>query len=129
MRSRLCHCYIQNSIWNQLFSMIVFIVTNSPKRLFFSPYVILWVALFESYFAHSLNWVRFYFVRFVVPFSFLSLDTVSNHVGIGDKCSNRGMKHFTESLSEWSASKGYCVYVLSLSPGSPFFHPYAQGSF
>lgn len=25
---------------------------------------------------------------------------------IGDKCSNRGMKQFTKSLSEWSGSEG-----------------------
>lgn len=31
--------------------------------------------------------------------------------GIGDQCSNRGMKQFTESLGDFSGSKGYCVYV------------------
>lgn len=31
--------------------------------------------------------------------------------GIGDKCSNRGMKHFTELLSEWSESSGYCIEI------------------
>ena len=32
-------------------------------------------------------------------------------IGIGDQCSNRGMKHFTEELTEWSNSTGYCMYV------------------
>ncbi|KNA24906.1 hypothetical protein SOVF_011300 [Spinacia oleracea] len=31
--------------------------------------------------------------------------------GIGDKCTNRGMKQFTKSLSEWSGSEGYCVEI------------------
>lgn len=31
--------------------------------------------------------------------------------GIGDKCSNSGVKHFTELLSDWSGSQGYCLYV------------------
>ncbi|KAG8374682.1 hypothetical protein BUALT_Bualt10G0021300 [Buddleja alternifolia] len=31
--------------------------------------------------------------------------------GIGDECSNKGMKHFTEELSEWSKSKGYCIEI------------------
>ncbi|KAL2903128.1 Palmitoyl-protein thioesterase 3 [Bienertia sinuspersici] len=31
--------------------------------------------------------------------------------GIGDQCSNHGMKKFTKLLSEWSKSKGYCVKI------------------
>ncbi|CAI9095687.1 OLC1v1031683C1, partial [Oldenlandia corymbosa var. corymbosa] len=31
--------------------------------------------------------------------------------GIGDQCSNKGMKHFTELLSEWSNSTGYCIEI------------------
>ncbi|XP_057520298.1 uncharacterized protein LOC130800714 [Amaranthus tricolor] len=49
------------------------------------------------------------FAIIFVPLSH-SLPFIVLH-GIGDKCSNRGMKHFTESLSEWSASKGYCVEI------------------
>lgn len=29
--------------------------------------------------------------------------------GIGDQCSNKGMKKFIEELSQWSNSKGYCL--------------------
>lgn len=31
--------------------------------------------------------------------------------GIGDKCSNAGVTQFTELLSDWSGSQGYCMYV------------------
>ncbi|CAH9086553.1 unnamed protein product [Cuscuta europaea] len=31
--------------------------------------------------------------------------------GIGDQCSNKGVKQFTEELTEWSRSDGYCVEV------------------
>uniref|UniRef100_A0A7C8ZGK6 Palmitoyl-protein hydrolase n=1 Tax=Opuntia streptacantha TaxID=393608 RepID=A0A7C8ZGK6_OPUST len=31
--------------------------------------------------------------------------------GIGDECSNHGMKHFTELLSDWSGSHGYCIEI------------------
>lgn len=29
--------------------------------------------------------------------------------GIGDKCSHKGITSFTEQLSEWSKSDGYCL--------------------
>ncbi|EXB37623.1 Palmitoyl-protein thioesterase 1 [Morus notabilis] len=31
--------------------------------------------------------------------------------GIGDKCTNRGITHFTEELSNWSSSQGYCIEI------------------
>lgn len=31
--------------------------------------------------------------------------------GISDKCSNRGVALFTELLSNWSGSQGYCMYA------------------
>lgn len=31
--------------------------------------------------------------------------------GISDKCTNRGVTQFTELLSSWSGSQGYCMYA------------------
>ncbi|KAG8475011.1 hypothetical protein CXB51_031814 [Gossypium anomalum] len=39
--------------------------------------------------------------------------------GIGDKCSNRGISEFTEVLSDWSKSQGYCV--MHVAPSSYVF--------
>ena len=34
--------------------------------------------------------------------------------GIGDQCSNRGVKKFTEQLVQFSGAKGYCMYADEL---------------
>ncbi|XP_028769116.1 palmitoyl-protein thioesterase 1-like isoform X4 [Neltuma alba] len=31
--------------------------------------------------------------------------------GLGDECKNQGVKHFTELLSNWSGSQGYCIKI------------------
>ncbi|KAL5815134.1 hypothetical protein ACOSQ3_025928 [Xanthoceras sorbifolium] len=46
---------------------------------------------------------------FTFPVS-LSIPFIVLH-GIGDQCSNGGVKQFTENLSSFSGSKGYCVEV------------------
>ncbi|CAH9134151.1 unnamed protein product [Cuscuta epithymum] len=45
----------------------------------------------------------------LLPFAY-SLPFIVLH-GIGDQCSNKGVKQFTEELTEWSRSDGYCVEV------------------
>lgn len=46
---------------------------------------------------------------FFVPLCY-SIPFIVLH-GIGDKCSNHGMKHFTKLLSDWSSSNGYCIEI------------------
>lgn len=45
----------------------------------------------------------------LIPVS-LSLPFIVLH-GIGDQCSNKGLKKFTEELNEFSKSKGYCLEI------------------
>ncbi|XP_061368300.1 uncharacterized protein LOC133311290 isoform X2 [Gastrolobium bilobum] len=51
----------------------------------------------------------FVFIFFVFPISH-SIPFIVLH-GIGDQCSNRGVKKFTQELSSFSGAKGYCVEV------------------
>ncbi|GLU05540.1 hypothetical protein SLE2022_226370 [Rubroshorea leprosula] len=51
----------------------------------------------------------FVFTLIVFPLSH-SLPFIVLH-GIGDQCSNRGVKHFTELLSNYSGSPGYCIEI------------------
>ncbi|XP_042950894.1 palmitoyl-protein thioesterase 1-like isoform X1 [Carya illinoinensis] len=47
-------------------------------------------------------------------FTFISLSQSIPFIilhGIGDQCSNRGVKRFTELLSNFSGTKGYCIEV------------------
>ncbi|TXG74547.1 hypothetical protein ES288_1Z034500v1 [Gossypium darwinii] len=54
------------------------------------------------------------FLVFVItPFSH-SIPFIVIH-GIGDQCANRGVKQFTELLTNFSGSKGYCLYVYASS--------------
>ncbi|PIA28702.1 hypothetical protein AQUCO_06700017v1 [Aquilegia coerulea] len=47
-----------------------------------------------------------------LPFSSSSLPFIVLH-GIGDQCSNGGVSQFTELLSNWSGSQGYCIEIGS----------------
>ncbi|KAL9260190.1 Palmitoyl-protein thioesterase 1-like protein [Drosera capensis] len=51
----------------------------------------------------------FFFIIIIIPSS-KSTPFIVLH-GIGDQCSNRGVKHFTEELSEWSGASGYCIEI------------------
>ncbi|KAL0542089.1 hypothetical protein IC582_022178 [Cucumis melo] len=51
----------------------------------------------------------FVFVFIIIPISH-SLPFIVLH-GIGDKCSNKGMRKFTKYLSDNSGSKGYCIEI------------------
>lgn len=55
------------------------------------------------------HFILIFVLIFFVPLS-NSLPFIVLH-GIGDQCSHRGMKQFTELLSEWSGSEGYCIEI------------------
>lgn len=56
----------------------------------------------------------FFFIILVTVFALTpiahSIPFIVLH-GIGDKCSNRGITHFTELLGNWSSSQGYCIEI------------------
>ncbi|KAF5734923.1 hypothetical protein HS088_TW15G00420 [Tripterygium wilfordii] len=55
-------------------------------------------------------WQVVSFIAFtVIPLSY-SIPFIVLH-GIGDQCSHRGVKHFTDLLSSFSGSTGYCIEV------------------
>ncbi|KAI4327159.1 hypothetical protein L6164_019654 [Bauhinia variegata] len=53
--------------------------------------------------------LSFLFIFTIIPVS-LSIPFIVLH-GIGDQCSNNGVKQFTEQLSKFSGVEGYCIEV------------------
>ncbi|XP_047340857.1 palmitoyl-protein thioesterase 1-like [Impatiens glandulifera] len=45
--------------------------------------------------------------------------------GIGDKCTNSGLKSFTNLLSKWSGSKGHCIEIGN-GAGDSWFMPFTK---
>uniref|UniRef100_A0A5B7A3Y3 Putative palmitoyl-protein thioesterase 1-like n=1 Tax=Davidia involucrata TaxID=16924 RepID=A0A5B7A3Y3_DAVIN len=53
-------------------------------------------------------------ILIIIAFTFIPISSSVPFIvlhGIGDQCSNRGIKQFTEQLSKWSKSEGYCIEI------------------
>ncbi|KAL3497551.1 hypothetical protein ACH5RR_040283 [Cinchona calisaya] len=61
------------------------------------------------YLASVVLYIFITIILFIIPQS-SSIPFIVLH-GIGDQCSNKGMKQFTELLTEWSNSTGYCIEI------------------
>ncbi|XP_023729671.1 uncharacterized protein LOC111877374 isoform X2 [Lactuca sativa] len=53
---------------------------------------------------------RFFIILTLLPLITHSIPFVVFH-GVSDSCTKKGVKHFTDLLSEWSNSTGYCIEI------------------
>uniref|UniRef100_A0A9I9CLK3 Palmitoyl-protein thioesterase 1-like n=1 Tax=Cucumis melo TaxID=3656 RepID=A0A9I9CLK3_CUCME len=108
------------------FFVFVFIIIPISHSL---PFIVLHVYVFVSdeLFGFIVNWSFTFFP--LLDFLFLMVQFSCFHevcsigvamklrvqlepfLGIGDKCSNKGMRKFTKYLSDNSGSKGYCIEI------------------
>ncbi|XP_023729668.1 uncharacterized protein LOC111877373 isoform X1 [Lactuca sativa] len=67
---------------------------------------------------------RFFIIFTLLPIITHSIPFVLFH-GIADGCSKKGVKNFTESLSKWSNTQGYCIEIGNGVMDS-WFMPFAK---